>query len=610
MGMWNLSNLAAKAQEAAAKAQEAAARIERQLDSSVGIEDTGGAPVAPVAAAASAQSSLSVAHEDFDDDDDFFADSHGDAGVGGWQRPRQDVAEEPATSQPVATKLDVSADEGDDFFGDEDSSPAAQQIVDQKIQNGDEEVDLGDDGMQDGWDGPDDIPLDDEDLFDDVPVDQEEEQPQPKLESLQEIQTDGLPEHESDSVMTSQESDEANGNQAHDVSPDTPIDKNIGPSPGDTHEVESVGMKEAESSAFQDEHPKSNNAEAFAEPNGLEDVEQIDTQELAGQGHENKAENIVSLPPSTNSISESQSNASTTPSMDDAEKQQFLATIAELESQLYQRESQLASKSDQITSLSLQHEAETSALRQTIAETKDEAKKRIVRAKERLEDMQTKLSDAVRRADAAGGSSAEQSDIIAALRAEGEQLARKQSTMEQSVRNAKGEARELKEKLDMETEARVKEVAKVEALEAEAKNLKEDLSSARRGESRSEKLEGELVAAKEESEKQRASNLVLEQQLKELKDETKSLKKEVEEARAGAAIELEGESNKLRKERDDMLGDLEGKLRTSEREANVREDALRHEVSELRKRWQDAVRRAEGEGGRILALKGMLLFVA
>ena len=32
-----------------------------------------------------------------------------------------------------------------------------------------------------------------------------------------------------------------------------------------------------------------------------------------------------------------------------------------------------------------------------------------------------------------------------------------------------------------------------------------------------------------------------------------------------------------------MLGDLEGKLHTSDREANVREDALRHEVSELRK---------------------------
>ena len=135
----------------------------------------------------------------------------------------------------------------------------------------------------------------------------------------------------------------------------------------------------------------------------------------------------------------------------------------------------------------------------------------------------------------------------------------------------------------------------MESLEKEVKTLKEELSSARKGETLSKKLEGELVAAKEESEKQRASNMVLEQQLKELKEEKKSLKKEVEESKSGAALELEGESTKLKRERDDMLGDLESKFRTSEREANVREDALRHEVSELRKRWQDAVRRAEGK---------------
>jgi len=279
--------------------------------------------------------------------------------------------------------------------------------------------------------------------------------------------------------------------------------------------------------------------------------------------------------------------------MDDTEKQQFLETIASLESQLMQREEQLASKSDQITSLTLQSEAETAKLRQVIAETKDEAKKRILRAKERVEEMQNKLTDAVRRADAAGGNNQEQSDMINALRAEGEQLARKQRDMEQSVRNAKGQARDLQEKLDAEKGAKEQALTKVESLEREVKSLKDDLTSARKGESQSKKLESDLVSIKEESEKQRASNLGLEQQVKELKEENKSLKKEVEDAKSGAAMELEGESNKLRKERDEMLSDLESKLRTSEREANVREDALRHEVSELRKRWQDAVRRAE-----------------
>ncbi|KAL7455627.1 hypothetical protein ACHAWC_008274, partial [Mediolabrus comicus] len=280
-------------------------------------------------------------------------------------------------------------------------------------------------------------------------------------------------------------------------------------------------------------------------------------------------------------------------SMDDAEKLQYLETIASLESQLMQREEQLASKSDQITSITLQNEAETAKLRQVITETKEEAKKRILRAKERVEEMQTKLTDAVRRADAVGGSNQEQSDIINALRAEGEQLARKQRDMEQSVRNAKGEARGLQEQLDIEKSEKEVALAKVESLENEVKNLKDDLTSARKGESQSKKLESDLITMKEESEKQRASNLGLDQQVKELKEENKVLKKEVEDAKSGAAIELEGESNKLRKERDEMLSDLESKLRTSEREANVREDALRHEVSELRKRWQDAVRRAE-----------------
>lgn len=43
-----------------------------------------------------------------------------------------------------------------------------------------------------------------------------------------------------------------------------------------------------------------------------------------------------------------------------------------------------------------------------------------------------------------------------------------------------------------------------------------------------------------------------------------------------------------------MFSDLESKLQTSECEANVCKDALRHEVSALRKRWQDAVHQAEG----------------
>jgi hypothetical protein len=299
-------------------------------------------------------------------------------------------------------------------------------------------------------------------------------------------------------------------------------------------------------------------------------------------------------PPPQDDYNDSIPTSRPSPQIDDADVQRYLRTISDLELQLQQREEQLASKSDMIASLSEQHESELHKLREVVSETKEEAKKRIIKAKERVEEMQTKLNDATRRADAAVGSGQGQSEVINELRAEGEKLARKQGEMEQLVRKARGEARDLEERLEIEKAAHEKEVTRADNLEKEVKSLKDGLSSARKGESQSKKLEGELMTAKEETEKQRASNMVLDQQLKELKVENKSLKKDVEEARAGAALELQGESNKLRRERDDMLSDLEGKLRTSEREANVREDALRHEVSELRKRWQDAVRRAEG----------------
>ena len=276
------------------------------------------------------------------------------------------------------------------------------------------------------------------------------------------------------------------------------------------------------------------------------------------------------------------------------ERRRHLEEMTDLESRLRQRERQLASMSEMIATLSSQHESEVMEMRRIISETKDEAKRRITKSRERVEEMQGRLAEANRRADAAGGMEQGQSDLIAELRAEGEKLARKQGQMEQLVRTAKGEARDLEERLEAERSTREREASRADALEKEVKSLKDGLSAAKKGESQSKKLEGELLAAREESEKQRASNTVLDQQMKELREENKSLRREVQEARDGAALELEEELNKLRRERDGMLGDLEAKLRTSEREANVREDALRHEVSELRKRWQDAVRRAEG----------------
>jgi len=52
---------------------------------------------------------------------------------------------------------------------------------------------------------------------------------------------------------------------------------------------------------------------------------------------------------------------------------------------------------------------------------------------------------------------------------------------------------------------------------------------------------------------------------------------------------------KWKKEKNEWMEELNTKVRTLEQEATIREDALRKEVSELRKRWQDAVQRADGK---------------
>ena len=588
--MWNLSALAAKA-------QEAAARIEKQLDESTGMKQDDGAPESQAQA---------VAHEDFNDDDDFFSEdasplpaaSSTDPSVSsGWEQDdialdqvedEDEVVDLQASGLPSSetAKLDVTAGGGHGYFSDGATMPPSHATATEHQVS--EEIDFGVDnagvGSIDGWGGADDVQFDDGEERKDA-----QQQTTEAAQNLGAEYTENMDATPTTASINDQQvqgqADERNDESNH-VDLGTEASAPEVPS-GPYQSISPLGPE------GEREEPKLAEKSSFDEPL----VDEAATHDMIHSEPPVRDSSLVNesadLPGEQNLPSPSVERVPIY--MDDTEKQQYLQTIAELESRLHQREDQLASKSDQIASLSMQHEAETAQLRKAISDTKDEAKKRIIRSKERVEEMQKKLADATKRADAAGGSSEEQSDIITALRAEGEKLARKQSQMEQAVRNASSESRNLQELLDAEKAARDKEVAKVASLEQEVKALKGDLSSARKGENQSKKLEQELCSAKEESEKQRASNLGLEQQLKELKDENKTLKKEVEEARTGAALELEGESNKLRKERDEMLSDLESKLRTSEREANVREDALRHEVSELRKRWQDAVRRAEGE---------------
>lgn len=273
--------------------------------------------------------------------------------------------------------------------------------------------------------------------------------------------------------------------------------------------------------------------------------------------------------------------------------QMMEARMDELQQKLGQREEQLFSKTEQLTMMENMHESEKQELIQKIQSTKEEAKRRIQKAKERVEAMELKLKNATSSQGSSAEETEKQAEIINALREEGEKLARKQADMEAAVRSAKGEARELREELEDTNSEKEKALEKIASLQTELKKTQDDLSSARKGESQAEKLDTDLRQAREESEKRAANILSLEQQIKELKASQKELKTELESTRKGAAVETEQERKKLRKEHNDQVADLESKLQKSEREAAVREDALRHEVDELRKRWQDAVRRAD-----------------
>ena len=268
---------------------------------------------------------------------------------------------------------------------------------------------------------------------------------------------------------------------------------------------------------------------------------------------------------------------------------QLRSQMQEVLGKLQAREDQVVRKSEQMASMMASHEAEKDELRNKIKETKEEAKRRITKAKERVEALErSSIKNAVSADDATA-----KDETINALREEGQKLAKKQSEMEKAVRSALAESRELAAQLEEEQTKKDKALDKAASLETEMKKIKDDLNAARRGESQASKLENELQSLKEDADRKDAANLLLQQQIKELKAENKELRQGMESVQKGALVEAKRESNKLKKEHSDLLAEMEVKLRASERDASVREDALRTEVTELRKRWQDAVRRAD-----------------
>jgi len=279
------------------------------------------------------------------------------------------------------------------------------------------------------------------------------------------------------------------------------------------------------------------------------------------------------------------SNAPVASSVNDDER------FKKLQEALRVRENQLVEKAKELQELQLMFEDREEQYKKKLHDTKEEAKKRILRAKERCEAAEANL-----KARSAGDSEdlKKKQSIIDELMEEGQALAQKQSIMERSVRDATGETRKLKQALEEESYEKEQALKKIQDLEAQCKDLKDSLASARKGESQAGKLENNLLSSRADAEEKAGTISALQQRLKEMTAESKELKQQIDDTQKSAAHVAQQEKTSMRREHNDLIGDLEQKLRTTDREAGVREDALRHEISEVRKRWQDAVRRADG----------------
>ena len=273
--------------------------------------------------------------------------------------------------------------------------------------------------------------------------------------------------------------------------------------------------------------------------------------------------------------------------------QNLQSEIIALKQIVEQREGQLTAKAEQMFTMNETHEQEKTILESKIRVTKEEAKKRIVKAKEKVDSTKAKLDEALARANNAGSNSSEQDEIINALRKEGENLAMKQSKMQELVREARSELRDVQEELESQTEAKESAHVKINELTQDLEETKRELFVAREGEGRADKLDSDLLTEREEREKNASKILNLEATIKEMKLRHSESLKETQSKMSDAIVKIESEKSSIGIENDAIIKDLEFKLRASEREANVREDSLRHEVDELRKRWQDSVRRSD-----------------
>ena len=276
--------------------------------------------------------------------------------------------------------------------------------------------------------------------------------------------------------------------------------------------------------------------------------------------------------------------------------------IKSLMNTLQAREQQLEANSAKIATLQNLHESEKLSLLIVVKETKEEAKKRMLKAKERAEEMQNRLKTVTRDLDrerqkqkAINDSNVDKDVIIEELRKEGESLAQKQGTLTENFRKAQKESKELRSQVNDLMEKVQKHENTITSQKQERGNLEKEIQNLEKYKEQIVTLSDDLNAAKEESEQLKILKFSLEDKIKELKKECSNYLKESSEQKAQTSEKLQSYEKNIQREKDEFMLDMENKLATVEKESNMREDTLTRELEDVRKRWQEAVQRAEGK---------------
>jgi chromosome segregation ATPase len=203
----------------------------------------------------------------------------------------------------------------------------------------------------------------------------------------------------------------------------------------------------------------------------------------------------------------------------------------------------------------------------------------------------------------------EQGERLASFEREGQSLARKQSEMEKVVRNSKKELRDKDaeiQKLKDSKEQLVKAIEQTQDVlkkhEGDANNASKSLSAMQAvSQASTEKLvrlEAELTAKTEEYASQRRAleaawteATELKRTVSELKADRDDLRKRIGE---GTSKVMETESSRRDIEQREAVlratsKQLQDSLQRQMTESATREERLREEVNEMRKRWQEAI---------------------